>query len=561
MVSSYKEQFRQLFKLGIAALIIVVLVNFLSSPLVINKDFMNNFTEIRTEVIKYTFAVSMTLVIVITVKAFSFLNKRKSSDIYHSLPVKRTALYGSVLAAAVTWIAISVFLPQVIFFLNLSRYGIGINEIMGVIALWISAGLYMLSLTTLCMAGSGNNVQGLIASLVLIFAPRIAIEIFKAVFESALNLQESPFNGITSYYGRLNLLDDEFCVGANLFEVLDKIEYNRDSTKSLYGLVFSVPLTAVYLLLGRFVFKKRKSEMAATVEMNKVLKRVFQVMLLAVPCVMVAGIPVTLDEGDKITPILLYAVGLVVIFAIYFITETERRYDKACIAKMFKRLPILVCALILLMGSTYAGMNFAKKQKISSERTKYIYFEGSNLDDITSLEKMIDGNLKYKIQRQIDNDKIIDFFGKAKENKKTKNRIDISYYNGGYIYSTYTYIDEIGAEELAGLLYEEGYFEVDEKIYNSFIIDNEDYQASKEIISILISEIKDKNLMDYLIVQKDENCRDTLKAIRADDNGGYYLDLSEGCEFSASDILRFHIDNTLPNTIEAIEKYLEVEND
>ena len=92
MVSSYKEHLRQLSIWGIVILIIVSVINILTIPLTISRPFMSNEIKISTDVVRYTYAVSMVCIVFFTVRAFSFVNKRTSCDIYHSLPVKRTTL-------------------------------------------------------------------------------------------------------------------------------------------------------------------------------------------------------------------------------------------------------------------------------------------------------------------------------------------------------------------------------------------------------------------------------------------------------------------------------------
>ena len=99
----------------IVIFILVSAINVLSAPFVLNRPFMSNIIIIDTEIIKFLYVASMIIIILFTVRGFSFLNSRKACDAYHSLPIKRTGLYRSVLAAVITWIIISVLLPQTIF--------------------------------------------------------------------------------------------------------------------------------------------------------------------------------------------------------------------------------------------------------------------------------------------------------------------------------------------------------------------------------------------------------------------------------------------------------------
>ena len=565
MVSSYKEQFRQLSIWGIVIFILVSAINVLSAPFVLNRPFMS-IIIIDTEIIKFLYVASMIIIILFTVRGFSFLNSRKACDAYHSLPIKRTGLYRSVLAAVITWIIISVLLPQTIFLIYYISMGMEVKKGIGIIVLWITAGFYMCAATSLCMAGSGKTGRGLFASLVLILVPRITILIVKATFIETWGIYDA-----LSPYGRYNILNDVYCVGMNLFEQL--VYYSSPDMEVLYyiisGLAFTVPLTIVFFILGAYVFKTRKSELAATYEMNKVLKKVFLVLLVAVPCVTVAAQPAFPADTPMVTFGICVLMVIIAVFA-FFCIETDRKYTKENNLRALKKLPILFVVMIVLTASTFVQLHFSKKQRVSADNTEYVIFDYSESDGITSCEMFLRSKSWYYEDmwstteiNKITDKKIIEIldeeYDKYTGNESGLLKLYLAFNNGGMTYLREIYLDENGAKRLVERLCEIKNVEISE-YFNVIGVDNK--KAEAEIRESLLSELKDKNLMDYLVIENDMNDVWKNNRINEDGNGGYYVDLCvDAIPYSMGDVIRLHIDNTLPESLIVIRKYMEGEND
>lgn len=552
MVSSYKEHLRQLSIWGIVILIIVSVINILTIPLTISRPFMSNEIKISTDVVRYTYAVSMVCIVFITVRAFSFVNKRTSCDIYHSLPVKRTTLYKSVLVAVITWVTISIILPQCVFFIYLVCRGMNVKEALGIMLLWIFASLYICSVTVIGMTGSGNTGRGLVTSFVLIFAPRITLIIAKLVFIEAMSLD--------SYGGKYNLLSPLYCVGTNIFENLEcGYEHFRDV---LMGLVFTVPFTIAFFFAGAELFKYRKSEMCGTYKMNKVVQRVFQVAILSVPCICLAGLPLLEDDMT------LFKIGASILMVtvavfIFFVIETERKYNKVNMVKALKRLPILIVAMVMLLIATFVEKGISKKQIVTPGKTDYVTFYFSDAVNLTSFDRIIS---EIEFQKKITDEQIIELLYEENQKNIDDRTLVINTYfdNGGFVYTKDINIGVDCAEKLAKILVDEGYVNF-QNIITSYSINNyKNRILSDDVIITFADEIQDRIMSDYLIFETGNEDYLYSEGVREDGNGGYYLDLSHSYEsynYKNDGIIRIHVDDTLPDTLAAIERYMEGEND
>lgn len=562
MVSVYKEHLRQLSIWGIVIFILVSAINILFVPFVLRKPFMDNTIIIDTEIIQSLYVGSMIIIILLTVRGFSFLNSRKACDVYHSLPIKRTGLYKSVLAAIITWIIISVLLPQTVFFIYYISMGLEVKKGIGIIVLWIAACFYMCAATSLCMAGSGKTGRGLFASLVLILVPRITILIVKATVIETWGIYDA-----LPPYGRYNILNDVYCVGMNLFEQLEYY-YSPDMEVLYYiisGLAFTVPLTIVFFILGAHAFKIRKSELAATYEMNKILKKVFLILLVAISCVTLAAQPAFPADSPMVTFGICVLVVMIAVFA-FFCVETDRKYTKENNMRALKKLPILFGVMIVLTASTFVQLHFSKKQRVSADNTEYVIFDYSESDGITSCEKFI-WSISWSYEDMWRTTEITKFtdktiieildeeYDKYTGNERGLVKLDLAFNNGGMTYLREIYLDENGAKRLVERLCEIRNVEITE-YYDVIGVDNK--EAAAEIRDTLLSELKNKNLMDYLVIEKDLDVVSKNNLIREDGNGGYYVDLStNSIPNSFGDVIRLHIDNTLPESLTAIRRYME----
>ena len=84
------------------------------------------------------------------------------------------------------------------------------------------------------------------------------------------------------------------------------------------------------------------------------------------------------------------------------------------------------------------------------------------------------------------------------------------------------------------------------------------------MIITFADEIQDRIMSDYLIFETGNEDYLYSEGVREDGNSGYYLDLSHSYEsynYKNNGIIRIHVDDTLPDTLAAIERYMEGEND
>lgn len=286
--------------------------------------------------------------LVLTLMAFGWLNKRSTSDFYHSIPITRTQQYFSTVAAILLWMFIGVTayaLVNVLIYVitdspcNYLLYlGVYVNMLIGAIE--------VVGAVSLACAISGTRFVNLVAACIILFLPRFLLTVLSIfivntpggdglypasicwLFDPNYNLFGSPFGLITNELG----------MGGTY------------SFAKIPAMIYSFVYSAGLVVLGWLLFKKRKSEAAGIPTTNKVFQTIIRVAfglpLLLVLAYMIASRSYDFDE--LIVPGVLLILFAFVFYCLYELISTKS------IKKMAKAMPMfLVCigigALYLLI--------------------------------------------------------------------------------------------------------------------------------------------------------------------------------------------------------------------
>ena len=118
---------------------------------------------------------------------FSFLNERKGSDFFHSIPYKRICVYLSLIASVCTWIVGIVFLTILlngISFGTGSYYTVSIpNAFLTFLGHSVSA-LVIAGITAVARMVSGTSASCFLYTISFLAAPRLLLLLFEAFLES-----------------------------------------------------------------------------------------------------------------------------------------------------------------------------------------------------------------------------------------------------------------------------------------------------------------------------------------------------------------------------------------
>ncbi len=325
---------------------------------------------------------------------FRFLNRRNSADVYHSIPCSRRQLYICTMGAVFTWITglmAAAWLLSAAGYLLLGIRFSFFQMIVSFLVMLIS-GLMVASATTIAISISGTTLSALAAALVINFAPRLILSAIACnlcandiLAIDKLGILSSQYN--LSFGSWLGLLLSSMGSGSSL--TVDKMleQIYSFGTPMLYSLL----LTAVYLVLGCLLFVRRKSEAAGNSTVNGLTQHIIR-------CGMAVPFLVTLMyyrrfedlsvDDELVWIFLLFAFG---VYAIYELI-TGRKFKK-----MLKSIPLFVGVTVLLLGASYAAEpigDLIAQKTVTAEQIESVQFTGQ-----TSMYPMDNNYLATKIGR------------------------------------------------------------------------------------------------------------------------------------------------------------------
>lgn len=253
---------------------------------------------------------------VLTYVQFSFLNKRNSSDFFHSLPVKRTALFSGLSLANAAWLFIGMaasMLGMTLAFLVTPDTCIDASFYLYGLIVFVASLLFQQGVA-LGMALTGTFLSNVVASSLILFAPRLIIGVFSDLCNNILKIV-TPINDTVWFLDyNTNLVFGVFGAGYR------DVEW--------YSVVYSFVLAVVYFLLGMLVFRRRKSETAELSAQNGVMQCIIRT-LLAFLVTLPALYSMIVDDDFELA-VCCFAFAVIVYFAYEIITRRSfRTFGKA----------------------------------------------------------------------------------------------------------------------------------------------------------------------------------------------------------------------------------------
>lgn len=250
---------------------------------------------------------------ILTWTMFSFLNKRSSSDFYHSLPMSRAGFYISSTAAVATWIVGLIFVTSGISRLMTLILN-GVYEVIpcSYLPFMIScaiASLLVSAAMTIGMTVSGTVLGNIVVSGLVLFMPRyITAYIVKGGLSDL-----SVFSGTWAP----RLLTTEINIVTGMF---DFSAFTSAATQ-----IYSLCLALVYFALAGILFYKRRSESAERTAPSKILQAVYRIavaMVICVPvcCMIFRGYA---SPSEYFLYFIIYIAAIVVYFSFELITTRK----------------------------------------------------------------------------------------------------------------------------------------------------------------------------------------------------------------------------------------------
>lgn len=278
--------------------------------------------------------------IIYTAGIFKFLNKRRDSDFFHSLPPTRLCMYFSGCLASFCWSLITVMSMILIGYLSLIICSISCPAIyVGyLIAYNAVVALIITGCACIALSATGTLLPGLCLTLIIMFLPRLILTLInimvrdQSIIASALNdglLFNQNYNFVT----------------APLFSAL-VLGYSSAITLPSFagGYIYTGILGLIYILFGALAFRARKSESAEKSAPNRALQHIYR-LLISLPTLLAAAVLITADSDESLIVIL-----IVLSVIIYFVYEaiTTKSFKSMLKAAPLFLADIAVCAIVCL---------------------------------------------------------------------------------------------------------------------------------------------------------------------------------------------------------------------
>lgn len=370
----YIDALKQLRLIGFISLAILMIVSILmpvGRVIEMNQNLNNDMPVVITTMRACVFMYGIFIVFapLVTLYMFSFLTKRNSSDYFHSFPLKRGSLYNTYYLAVVTWISFITFFTTVAigitysifhsYFLfsyaNLIKFSFSIF----VCSLLVSATIVMACSVT------GTIFTNIVVTGLILFLPRLILLIAVSMVTSSLQILVRT--------NVLPLLDYNY----NL--VFSSLSYFYDrSTGGSYqmnGIIYTLILAMIYIIIGRILFIRRKSETAGNPSANPVLQSLIRVGIAIPICLFpISYIFDVIINKDKVNDsdlffVIVFYIGAVVAMMIYELLSTKKIRNVIRTIPSIGILVVVNVFIILGMNGIYQSqLNFCP----SASEVKYI---------------------------------------------------------------------------------------------------------------------------------------------------------------------------------------------
>jgi len=450
----------------------------------------------------------------VTLYLFSFLNKRNSSDFYHSLPHKRETIFISYLAAILTWVIGAIWLST---FITLGIYAmfpqfvmVNLSNIL-LISLGLSAGcLLVIAAVLMAMSVTGGAFANIVTALLILFLPRTIMAAFTALVAAGARVLPTDSFGI---FG-----DHTFNIPFSTpFYLFDSWGMRH---MFIRGALYTAVLGLIYMGIALLLFKRRKSETAGNPAQGGLLQNMIRIAVAFVVCL--PAIVLILEwqrgwggSGQFIGILALYAIAVVAYFAYELITT--RKFSN--IVKALPGLGILVLLNIVFISGVTITQNVILNRSFEVDQIAAVQIEGLDQrwshnvrshEEIRSQDISIEDDrlteiLLYALARQIRHERgeryVFDF-------RELQHRIGVTLerHSGGSVRRTFLVIDH-ELTEILGILsqdvgYRDAFMNLPEHpsdIWSPWLAPDE---ALTEIYAILREEVRG---LDFVVWSRSVN--------------------------------------------------------
>lgn len=372
------EAVRQVKLPGIIGLVLISGMTFFSTFIRMYDTVSYNAIIVlnRAEVSIYSLLVMYVVAPLMAMMLFGFMNRRRASDFYHSLPYSRLCIYISYMAAIFLWcfiIIASSFLITVGTTLVSHKLQLDYSSAVRAVVSALSGCVLTMSVTVLAMTLTGTYLTNVITALVILFVPRGMILVCSRILSDSLPfvvLSDSSFFG---NQGNIPFILVEYLVSG--LGLSDDIRLFT----SFKPAVYSCLLGLIYAAVGAVCFVKRKSENATQASINRGLQCIFRM----IPSILISLISISVmynvhisgsavSDYNKFIVIMTY-VACVAAYFLYEIITTRT------VRKLYRTIPGLL-VVFAINAVMYFSLCFSYDYHISQlpdkQELEYVVVHG-----------------------------------------------------------------------------------------------------------------------------------------------------------------------------------------
>ena len=341
----YVESLRQLRLMGLIYLFLCLI--FSAMPPLLNGSQNMNFASNPAEHALVLFFFDYLAPITLAFSAFGFLMRRNSSDLYHSLPLTREAIYLSRALAIATYLLITIVLSLLVSFLcclmmdNIICWG----QLPSLASYHLVCSLLVLSCALVGVSCTGTYFSAFIVTGLLLFLPRMILVTLTMLAESVAPIIEAG-----NLTGILNpVLNLPAALAAALLTAggldINPLESIFNPIPQLYTLV----LALIYFVFGCYLHHRRKSELARTAAPSRFLQHLYRC-LISLPLFLLIGALIAADNlYRELSGFVLLVICALLIYFLYELITTRK------FRNLLPALAVLPIVVIVGLGLPWLG--------------------------------------------------------------------------------------------------------------------------------------------------------------------------------------------------------------
>ena len=406
-----------------------------------NRNYVMDFFEVSTINLIGIYV----LPVIISICLFNYIYKKKSVDFINSMPISRKSIYFTNLISGIL-IFTSMLLVNVIVILVLTlifNLQIPFMMLIDYFFFFLLVYIFVFSITNVAMSISGNAITQIIVTVILTFLIPFTSSYYNLMISNNVNqtlIECNEKECIPDKYYCYDNVDCNLNKQLNRYEIrLNKVENNNYTTPYalLYGNVVSnhniinfasiikmIILSIVYIVLGYFLFLKRKMEVSETSFKNMHTHNIIKSLTL----VPVMALVYEIFKTENIVFIIFIAIILLIY---YFINDLITRKNITHIKLSLLYFIITIVSLTCIYGIIDNYDKDNKVLKYTDFKEVSINLFGYSNNDTDKLyikdKEVINLIIKEMLSEREDNyTKYLTVFLKTNDNKQYKNYLHIS---------------------------------------------------------------------------------------------------------------------------------------